>query len=120
MPTITPITPSGSTNGKGIKIVATSSAGTTIHTATSTSGEFDDITLFAYNSDTVDRELTVLFGGTTTPDNEIKITVPSKAGLFAVVAGLRLGGAASLVVSAYCAAAANVITVTAVVNRYAP
>lgn len=118
MPTITPIHATGSTNGKAIKIVATASTGTTIHTATNVAGEFDDLTLYAYNGDTVDRELTIQWGGVATPDNDIKITIPAKAGLFAVINGARLNG--GLVAAAYCAAAANVITITAVVSRYAP
>jgi hypothetical protein len=118
MPTITPIHASASTNGKAIKVSATASPGTSIHQATNTAGNFDDITLYAYNSDSADRELTLQWGGVATPDNDIKVTVPAKAGLFCVVSGLRLDGGQSVL--AYCAAAANVITITAVVSRYAP
>jgi len=42
---------SGSTDGKPIKVVATATAGTTIHTAVAgtTAGTFDEIWLYAYN-----------------------------------------------------------------------
>ena len=71
---------SGSTNGKMIKVVATATPGTTIHTATSTSGEMDEITLYAVNSDTSAIKLTVEFGGTTSPDDTIELTIPPEIG----------------------------------------
>jgi len=106
---------SASTDGRGIKVVATSSAGTTIHTAVSgtTAGTYDEVWLFAYNSDSVPRLLTVQQGGTTSPDDDIKVTIPSQAGLQLVVPGLPLQNGS--VVKAY-AAAANVITIQGFVN----
>src|SRR5512139_1683053 len=72
---------SGSTDGRGIKVVATASAGTTIHTAVAgtTAGTFDEIWLYAYNSDSVARLLTIEFGGTTAPDDNIKVTLASQS-----------------------------------------
>jgi hypothetical protein len=110
--TFTKVKLSGSTDGRGVKVVATASAGTTIHTADPTA--LDEIWLYAYNSDSVDRLLTIQFGGTSTPDDDIKVTVPFKQGLLLVVPGLILTNAA--VVKAY-AAAANVITLQGFVNR---
>ena len=106
---------SGSTDGRGIKVVATATAGTTIHTAVAgtTVGTFDEIWLFAYNSDASNQELTIEFGGTTAPDDNIKVTVAAKAGLMLVVPGLILQN--SSVVKAF-AAAANVIVITGFVN----
>lgn len=106
---------SGSTDGKPIKVVAVATTGTTIHTAVSgtTAGTFDEIWLWAYNSDTVDRLLTIEFGGTTAPDQNIVLTIPLKTGLVLVVPGLILQN--SLVVTAF-AAAANVITISGYVN----
>ena len=71
MTTIVKTVLSGSTNGRGIKVVATSSAGTTIHTAHSTSE--DEIWLYAQNTDSTDRKLTIEYGGTTSPDDLIEI-----------------------------------------------
>lgn len=104
---------SGSTNGKDIKVVATSSAGTTIHTAVSGTSSFDEIWLWAVNHDTVARLLTIQWGGTTSPDDNIEVTIPAQGGLTLVIPGLLLQN--SLVVKAF-AAAANVILINGFVN----
>jgi hypothetical protein len=116
MATVTKVVLSGSTNGKPIKVVATGTTGTTIHTASSVTGTvgMDEVWLWAYNSDTVDRALTVEFGGTTAPDQNIVVTIPFKAGLVLVVPGLILQN--SLIITAF-AAAANVVTLSGFVNR---
>lgn len=120
MATFTKTTLSGSTQGKGIKVVATASTGTTIHATGTSSTTIDEIWLYAYNSHTSAVVLTIQFGGTTSPDNDIKVTVPQGAGLSLVCPGLILTGtgAAANTVSAY-AATANVITLSGYVNRIA-
>lgn len=107
---------SGSTDGRGIKVAATSSPGTTIHTSVSgtTAGTFDEIFLFAYNGDTVTRNLTVQFGGTTSPDDDVYQSIPSKQGLTLVIPGLILQNGS--IVKAY-ADAANVIVIQGYVNQ---
>ena len=60
---------SGSTNGKAIKVSATATPGTTIHTAVSGTSSLDEVWLWAQNTDTTDRKLTVEWGGTTSPDS---------------------------------------------------
>ena len=102
---------SGSTNGRPVKVAATATPGTTIHTADSTAK--DEIYLFASNTDTVDRELTIEFGGTTAPDDTIKVPVPTKDTVLVVAGGILSN---SLVVKAF-AAAANVVIVFGYVNR---
>lgn len=106
---------SGSTDGKGIKVVATSTLGTTIHTAVAgtTAGTFDEIWLYVYNSHSATVALTIEFGGATDPDNHIVLTVPNDSGLVLVVPGLILQN--SLVVTAF-AASANVIAISGWVN----
>lgn len=105
---------SGSTNGKGVKVVATAiGTGTTIHTAQASTSLYDLITIFAYNGDTVQRTLTLGWGGTTDPDNVIILNLLSKAGLILVVADLPLDN--SLIVKAACDAA-NVIVLYGYVN----
>ena len=106
---------SGSTDGRGIKVVATATAGTTIHTAVAgtTAGTYDEIWLYAYNSDTSNRELTIEFGGTTAPDDNITVTIAAKAGLMLIVPGLILQNGS--VVKAF-AAAANVVVIFGFVN----
>jgi hypothetical protein len=105
---------SGSTNGKQIKVAATASSGTTIHTAISGSSSIDEIWLYAYNSHTADVVLTIQFGGTTSPDNDIKLTIPFQQGRFLVCDGMLLQN--SNVVRAY-AGTANVIMIDGYVNR---
>ena len=112
MATYAKIQPSGGTTGKNIKVVATATPGTTVHTAHATS--IDEIWLWAYNSDTADRTLTIEFGGTTSPDDTITVNIPFKSGLVLVIPGLTLTN--SCVVKAF-ASAANVVTINGYVNR---
>lgn len=109
---------SGSTDGRLIKVAATSTPGTTIHTGSSTATTYDEVWLYAVNSDTVPRKLTIEFGGTSSPDDLIELTVATEAGLTLVVPGLVIKGNASaaLVVRAFCATA-NVVMVGGYVNR---
>jgi hypothetical protein len=106
---------SGSTDGLAIKVAATGTAGTTIHTAVAgtTAGTFDEIWLYAYNGHTAAVVLTIEFGGAGVPDQNIVITVAAKTGLLLVVPGLILQN--GLVVKAF-AGTTNVITLTGYVN----
>lgn len=106
---------SGSTNGRGVKVAATATPGTTIHTAHATS--LDEVWLWCVNSDTAARKLTVEFGGTTSPDDLIEVSIPSESGLMLVSPGLTVTG--GVVVRAF-AAVANVLNVMGHVNRLTP
>lgn len=118
MATFTKVALSGSTQGKAIKVAATSSTGTTIHATGTSSSVIDEIWLYAYNSSSSFVLLTVQFGGTTAVDNDIKISLPSQSGLTLIVSGLILTGtgAAANTVYAY-ADTANVVTISGFVNR---
>ena len=117
MATFSKIALSGSTDGKMIKVAATATAGTTIHTGSSTATTFDEVWLYAVNSDTSARKLTIEYGGTTSPDDLIEFTVPAESGLYLIVPGLVIkGNATALVVRAF-AATANVVNVAGFVNR---
>lgn len=112
---------SGSTNGRGILVAATGTPGTTIH-ATGTSATIEDeIWLYAVNSDTTDRKLTIEFGGTTSPNDLIEFTVKAESGLYLMVPGLILTGTGSAAntVRAF-AATTNVINIFGFVNRITP
>lgn len=106
---------SGSTDGMPIKVVATATAGTTIHTAVAgtTAGTFDEIWLYAYNGHTTTVTLTIEYGGATVPDQNIIITLAEKSGLTLIVPGLILQNAK--VVTAF-ASVANVVTLSGWVN----
>lgn len=108
---ITKVKLSGSTNGRPIKVAATATAGTTLHTAHATA--LDEITIYLTNTDTVDRVATIEFGGVTSPDDLVKITVPAQDTILAIP-GVPVTGA---VVVACFAAAANVINAIGYVNR---
>lgn len=103
---------SGSTDGKQIKVAATASAGTTIHTAHATS--LDEIWLWAVNSDTTARKLTIEWGEATAPDGNVEVTIPAESGYMLVIPGMVLTN--SLVVKAF-AATTNVILINGYVNR---
>jgi hypothetical protein len=105
---------SGSTNGKGIKVAATGSAGTSVHTAVSGTTDWDEVWIYVMNSDEASVDLTLEFGGTSDPDNLIKCSVPALSGLQLVVPGLVLNN--GQVVAAY-ADITNVLVIYGFVNR---
>lgn len=106
---------SGSTDGKQIKVVATATAGTTIHTAVAgtTAGTFDEVWLWAVNSSTTAVKLTIEWGEATAPDGNIEITIQGESGYLLVIPGLILQN--GMVVKAF-AATANVIVINGFVN----
>jgi hypothetical protein len=117
MATFSKLTLSGSTDGRPIKVAATATPGTTIHTASTVATTYDEIWLYAQNTDTTDRKLTIEFGGTSSPDDLIEYTVKAENGLYLIVPGLVLkGNAVALVVKAF-AATADVVTISGYVNR---
>lgn len=119
MPTFTKRILSGSTDGRAIKVAATASSGTTIHTGPTSTSALQEIWLYAVNSDTTARKLTIQWGGTTSPDDEIELTVPAESGLVLVTPGLLIkGNATALVVRAF-AATANVVCIHGYVNEIA-
>lgn len=108
---------SGSTNGRGIKVAATATAGTLIHTAIAGTAGEDEIWLYAHNTSASAVKLTLEWGGVTSPDDHIEITIPAEgSGLVLVAPGILLQN--GLVVRAF-AATANVINIFGYVNRIA-
>lgn len=112
---------SGSTQGQAVLVVATATAGTTIHTTGTSATVIDEVWLWLFNSTTADVVTTIEFGGATAPNQNIVLTVPFRSGLVLAVPGLPLlgSGAASLTVKAF-AATASVVTVSGYVNRITP
>lgn len=117
MATFSKVILSGGTTGKNIKVAATASAGTLIHTSTSGTTNLDEIFLAAVNSSSSSIKLTLQWGGTTSPDDDIEQTIPGESGLFWIVQGLLLDN--GLIVRAF-AGTANVICINGYVNRIAP
>ena len=114
--TVSRIPLSGSTHGRGIKVAQTATLGTTIHTATSSTTDCDVITLYAHNSSASAVNLTIEWGGVSSPDDLIKLSIPATSGLTLVCPDLVIRN--SLVVTAF-AGTADVITVQGFVNRVA-
>ena len=108
---------SGSTDGKSIKVAATATAGTTIHTGSTTVTTLDEVWIYAVNSSASSVKLTIEWGEATAPDGNIEVTVLPEAGLVTVIPGLLLkGNATALVVKAF-AGTANVICINGFVNQ---
>ena len=107
---------SGSTDGRGILVVATATLGTTIHTAGSVTGDdnYDEVYLWAVNSSTSGIKLTIEFGGVTVPNDLIEVTINPEDGVKLVVPGLNLQNA--LVVTAF-AGTANLISIFGYINK---
>lgn len=107
---------SGSTNGKSIKIAATATAGTTIHTALTGSTGWDEVYVWINNTSPSAVLLTIEFGGVTDPDNLIvkQLSIPPNSPPIPVLTGQILQNA--LVIGMF-AGAANVLLATGYVNR---
>lgn len=112
--TVSRIPLSGSTNGRGIKVAATATAGTLIHTAVAGTIDEDVITLYAHNSSGAAVNLTIEWGGVTSPDDLIILAIPAGSGLTLVCPDLVLRN--TLVVRAF-AGSANVIMIHGFANR---
>lgn len=122
MATFSKVLLSGSTGGRLIKVVSTTQgSGTTIHATGTSSSILDEVWLYAVNSDTTDRKLTIELGGATSPDDLIEQTITAESGLILVIPGLVLAGtgSAARTITAF-AATANVVMIGGYVNRITP
>jgi hypothetical protein len=94
MPTYSTVLPSGGSNGRPIKIGATSSPGTLFHQAHATA--HDEIYLYVFNTSNAEKKVTIELGGTTSPDDTIEQRIPPEAGKVLVVRGIRLSGSVNI------------------------
>lgn len=107
----------GTANGRRIKVAATATPGTLIHTGPSDTSLLDEVWIDAVNTSTAPVNVTIEYGGTTAPDDTMTITVQPKASAALVVPGNVLAGAATpLIIRAY-ADTANVITLGGYAHR---
>ena len=110
--------PAGTTgDGLGILVAATATAGTAIHTASSTATTVDEVWLYAYNNHSASILLTIEYGGVTAPKDVIKQTLTAQSGLVLVVAGLLVQGNATPKVIRAFAATGSQISIFGYVNR---
>ncbi len=105
---------SGSTNGKGVKVAATATAGTLIHTAVAGTSAKDEVWLYAVNSSAAAVKLTLEWGEATAPDGNIEQIIQPEGGLVLIAPGLLLQN--GLEIRAF-AATADVIILHGFVNR---
>ncbi len=108
---------SASDDGRGIKVAATASPGTLIHTALSSvaANEWDEVWLQAVNTSGSAVKLTLQWGGTTSPDDEVEVTIPAESGFSEVIPGHVLQNGQE--VRAF-AATADVLVLHGYVNRF--
>jgi hypothetical protein len=108
---------SESDGGRGVKVAATATPGTLIHTALSSpaSNEWDELWLSAVNTSGTAVKLTVEWGGTTSPDDLVEITIPAESGFTEVIPGHVLNSGKA--VRAF-AGTADVVVIHGFVNRY--
>lgn len=110
---------SASTDGRPVLVAATASPGTTIHTGSSTPTTLHEVWLYASNPDTVQRLITIQWGGTTSPNDHITLYLPAQSGLTVVAPGLLLqGNATPLVIRAF-ADSASKVNISGYVNEIA-
>lgn len=107
----------GSTNGKAIKVAASATPGTTIHTAVSGTSSLDEVWLYAHNTSASAVKLTIEWGEATAPDGNIEINIGAEGtGPILISPGFLLQN--GLVIKAF-AGTANVINIFGYVNRIA-
>ncbi len=118
MATFTKTKLSGSTNGKPIKIAATATLGTTLHTAVAGTSAWDEIWLFITNTSGAAVNLTIEYGGATDPDCLIckTVSIPANSPPIPIITGLLLQN--GLVVTAF-AGSANVLLASGYVHNIA-
>lgn len=90
MATFSLIPLSVSADFRGIKIAATASPGTAIHTAQASASLGDFLTIDITNVDTVPRPYTIEWGGTTSPDDQKRgVILPGQTVTVARKRGIR-------------------------------
>lgn len=116
MATFTRVKLSGSTDGMGIKVTATATAGTTVHTAHATA--LDEIYCWLSNLSASAVTVTIEWGGVTDPDNLLvkTLSIPANSPPIPVVTGQLLTNSK---VFAIFASSANVIIASGFINRIA-
>jgi hypothetical protein len=107
---------SGSTSGRPIPVVATATAGTTMHTAVAGAASWDEIYAWFNNTDTVARTLTIEYGNAGTVGDHLvdTLSLPLSSPAIPIVTGQVLNG--GLAMKAF-ASVASIINCTGYVNR---
>jgi hypothetical protein len=119
MATYSKVALSQATTGVPIAVGATGGVGTngtTIH-ATGTSG-IDEIWLYATNTDSTARTLTIQFGGNALI-SQVQQSIPANSGLTLIIPGLILAPSGSAITVYAYASITSVVNISGYVNRIA-
>ena len=116
MATISRIKLSGSTDGRGISVAATSSAGTTIHTGSATAADYEEIWLWASSHDTASVTLTLEWGGTTEAGDHFKTVIEPNTTVLVSPGWIIKGNASTALIVKAFASSANQVNIVGHVN----
>lgn len=107
---------SGSVNGKPVKVAATATPGTTLHTAVAGTAAYDEVYVWLTNTGAAAVAVTVEFGSAADPDGLIVkgLSLPANSPPIPVLTGQVLQN--GLTVGVF-ASAANVVVASGYVNR---
>lgn len=87
---------SQSSDGQGIKVSTTGTAGTLVHVPGTGTSVKDEVWIYAVNSNTIPVKLTVEWGGVASPDDIIESTIEAESGLILVIPGLVVQNSAPI------------------------
>lgn len=109
---------SGSTDGMGIKVGATTTPGTLIHTWPTNIAQYDEVWLYLQNTSAATVTATVEFWDATAPDHNISLDIPPRTMILAVPGFILKGNATPKTVKVF-AGTTNVITATWYIHNIA-
>ena len=111
MTEVTRVGLSTSNDGEMVLITATSTVGTTVHTATSqvSTSRYDEVWLFASNSHSAAVDLTIEIDIANTSTSKFKVSIPKDDGLFVVLPGVSVHNGKLITAFASVASVINVV-----------
>ena len=101
MATVSRITLSGSTDGRGVALAATSSPGTTIHTGPTVAADYHEVWIWASNTNATAETVVIEFGGTAPIGDHFEVVVPADDTILIVPGWTIKGAANALIVKAF-------------------
>jgi hypothetical protein len=120
MATIEKVHFTNSTNNRPVLVTATASPGTNVHIVTTNASRYDEVWLYAHNTNaTTNASLIVEFGSNTSADL-IYAGIPARTGLYLIVPGIPLQGNSTPPMVRATSNIANSVTLSGWVNRIIP
>ncbi len=111
MTEVTRVGLSTSNDGEMVLITATSTVGTTVHTATTqtSTSRYDEVWLFASNSHSAAVDLTIEIDIANTSTSKFKVSIPKDDGLFVVLPGVSVHNGKLITAFASVASVINIV-----------